>query len=164
MSEPIRVQAIISGYQGAAVNLLGALDPKTGLFIVAKEQGIDERSDGALVVSNSTRMEDRDRLFDEDKLQRAIQLFFSLKGQGLLELLAAVTKHDPATRIESDGMSERGTRYRLAPEMSNGNIAVLAMIEAADMALAANTTIDTADDIAQMYGDLDGIDGDWATI
>jgi hypothetical protein len=164
MSGPIRVQAIVSGYQGAAVNLLGALDPKTGLFIVAKEQGIDERTEGALTVSNNTRLEDRDRLFDEDKLQRAIHLFFSLRGQGLLELLPAVTKHDPGTRIESDGMNERGTKYRLAPEMSNGNVAVLALIEAADVALAADTTVSSADEIADMYGTLDDYDSDWATI
>ncbi|MDF0506513.1 hypothetical protein POK33_37810 [Burkholderia cenocepacia] len=160
----IRVQAIISGYQGPAVNLVGAMDAETGLFIIAREQGFDERIPGALVVSNQSRMEDRDRLFDEDKLQRAIHLYFGMKGQGLIELLPVVTKHDPGARIEPDSMNERGTRYRLMPELSNGNVAVLAMVEAADVALAADTTADTANDILSMYDELDEPVGDWATI
>lgn len=160
----ITVQAIISGYRGPAVNLLGALQVETGLFIVAKEQGVEERLPGALIVSNSTRLDDRDRLFDEDKLQRAIRLYFSLKGQGLLELLPAVMKHDPGNMIEVDGMNERGTRYRLSPDITDGNIAVLAMIEAVDVSQGADTASSFAQEIAGMYDSLDDPDSDWATI
>lgn len=160
----IRVQAIISGYQGQAVNLIGAMHTEKGLFIIAKEQALGERTDGALIVSNNARLDGRDRLFDEDKLQRAIRLYFSLKGQGLLELLPAVMKHDPGNRIEADGMNERGTRYRLSPEITNGSVAILAMLEAADLAQAADTTSETASDIVDMYDSLDVPDGDWVTI
>ncbi len=163
----IRVQAIISGYQGKAVNLLGAMHTETGLFIVAKEQALTARTDGALTVSNNGRLDDRDRLFDEDKLQRAIRLYFSLKGQGLLELLPEVQKHDPAQRIQVDGMNDRGTRYGLSDEITNGHVAVLAMLEAADLSTAADTTSETAADITGMYAELDEYDpdsADWLTI
>jgi hypothetical protein len=147
----IRIQAEISGYKGPAVNVLGALDPESGLFIVAKELKLGERLEGALVVSNDPRSQRRDRLFTEEDLQEAIRLFFRAQSNGLIELLPATTKHEPSHRIEADGIGEKGTKYRLSPDMTNGNIAVLALAATADGTFKAQAATDFCDELAAMF-------------
>lgn len=147
----VRIQAEITGYQGKAVSLLGALDTESGLFIVAKELQVGDRPEGAIVVSNDPRSERRDSLFCEEKMQDAIRLFFRAQATGMVELLASMSKHDPAHRIEAGGLDEHGTKYRLSPDVSNGNVAVLALIHAADNAYKAQSVSDFSAELAEMF-------------
>lgn len=147
----VRIQAEITGYQGQAVNLLGALDTESGLFIIARELGAGERMEGAIVISNDPRSERRDSLFTEEKLQNSIRLLFRAQATGMIELLASMSKHDPAHRIEKGDVDEHGTKYRLAPDVSNGNVAVLALIEAADNAYKAQATTDFSSELADLF-------------
>lgn len=147
----VRIQAEITGYQGQAINLLGALDTDSGLFIVAKELPMGERIDGAMVVSNDPRSERRDSMFTEDKIQDAIRLFFRAQATGMIELLQSMSKHDPAHRIEAQGLDEHGTKYRLSPDVSNGNVAVLALIFAADNTYKAASATDFSNELAEMF-------------
>lgn len=147
----IRIQAEITGYQGQAINLLGALDTDSGLFIVAKELPIGERTEGAIVVSNDPRSERRDSMFTEDRIQEAIRLFFRAQATGMIELLQSMSKHDPAHRIEAGGMDENGTKYRLSPDVSNGNIAVLALLCTADITYKAESATDFSNELAEMF-------------
>lgn len=147
----VRIQAAITGYGGKAANLLGALDMGSGLFIVAKELAQEERTDGAIVVSNDPRSERRDSLFDEEKLQNSIRLFFRAQANGMIELLPGVTKFDPSHKIEASGLDEKGSRYRLSPDVSNGNVAVLALMDAADRAYKAQAATDFSTELAEMF-------------
>jgi hypothetical protein len=146
----IKVQAELTGYFGPSVNLLGMLDTNSGFMIVAKELPVGERVDGALVITNSNRGE-RDRLFTEDDLQASIRQFFSARSMKLLELLAAVQKHDPGNRIQTTGVNERGTRYELSNETTNGNVAVLAMTFAANLSMTAEAANDMASEMTAMF-------------
>jgi hypothetical protein len=150
----IRVQAEVTGYGGPAVNLLGALDPDSGLLIVAKELPIGERQDDATVTSNDPRAERRDRLFSEDDLQDAIRLFFRAKSTAMIELLPTVTKHEPAHKIETNGMDENGTKYRLSPDITNGNIAVLALAALADHAYKAQSATTFSNELADFFATI----------
>ncbi|MEJ7804441.1 MAG: hypothetical protein WKG03_00755 [Telluria sp.] len=147
----IRIQAEISGYGGPAVNVLGALDPESGLLIVARELKLGERLDDVLVVSNDPRAERRDRLFSEDDLQDAIRLFFRAQSTGMIELLPTVSKFEPAHKIESNGIDENGTKYRLSPDITNGNIAVLALTKLADATYRAQSATDFAEEMASLF-------------
>lgn len=147
----IRIQAHVTGYSGKAANVLGALDMESGLFIVAKELGPDERMDDVIVVSNDPRAERRDSLFDEDKLQNSIRLFFRAQATGMIELLPGVSKFDPSHKIEADGVGENGSKYRLSPDISNGNVAVLALLDAADRAYKAQSATDFSDELADLF-------------
>jgi hypothetical protein len=154
MSEAIRVQAEITGYKGPAVNLMGALDPASGLLVVARELKLGERIDGVIVTSNDPRSERRDRLFTEDDLQEAIRLFFRSQSTGMIELLPNVAKHEPAHRIENDGIGENGTKYRLNPDITNGAIAVLALVALADGTFKAQSATDFCNDLADMFASI----------
>lgn len=145
------IQAEITGYSGLAVNLMGALDMDSGLLIVARELAMGERTDGAVIVSNDPRAEQRDSLFDEDRLQNAIRLFFRAQATGMIELLSAVSKFDPSHKIEANGLDENGSKYRLAPDVMNGNIAVLALVDAADRAYTAQKATDFSSELAELF-------------
>lgn len=150
----IRIQAEITGYAGNPVNLLGALDTESGLFIIAKELKFGERMDGAVVVANDPRSERRDTLFAEDRLPDAIRVFFRAHSTGMLELHAAVAKHNPEHKIESDGLSESGTKYRLGADVSNGAIAVLALAHTAERTYAAQSATDFASELADLFASI----------
>jgi hypothetical protein len=149
MSKRIKIQAEIAGYFGPAVNLLGIVDVATGFMIVSKELTVGERVEDALVITNNTRSE-RDRLFVEADLQDAIRLFYSARTMSLLELLPTVQKHDPSSRINT-GMNDRGTRYELSPETTNGNVAVLAMVLATNASTTAESVNEMASEMAEMF-------------
>jgi hypothetical protein len=147
----IRLQAEVTGYKGPAVNLLGALDPDSGLLVIAKELPMGERLDETMVTSNDPRSERRDSLFSEDDLQDAIRLYFRAQSTGMVELLPNVTKHEVANRIENDGINENGTKYRLHPDITNGSIAVLALTALADRAYKAQSATQFSSDLAEMF-------------
>lgn len=147
----IKLQAEITGYSGPAVNLMGALDPESGLLIVAMELKVGERTADTMVTSNDPRSERRDRLFSEDDLQESIRLFFRAKSTAMLELLPPVVKHEPAHRIENNGIDENGTKYRLSPDITNGAVAVLALTALADRTYKAQSATSFAQELADMF-------------
>jgi hypothetical protein len=150
VSEIVTMQAEIVGYFGQAVNLRAMLDPSSGFIIISDELAQGERVPGALMVTNDPRGE-RDRLFVEEAFQDAIRQFYSAKHTGLLEIMSAVAKHDPQARIQTAGFNESGTRYELSPDTTNGNVAILALVNAATITLKANDAMDMGEEMAAMF-------------
>ncbi|KVN83420.1 hypothetical protein [Burkholderia ubonensis] len=147
----IALQAEITGYKGPAVNILAAVDGGTGLVIVSQEVAFGERSPGALIVCNDPRAPSRDLLFDEGKLAGAIERYFRADSTGMVELLSAVQRHKPSNAIQATGLDASGTRYQLSPEITNGQIAVLAIVYAASNSLSIEDTAEFAQDMADMF-------------
>jgi hypothetical protein len=150
VSELVTMQAEIVGYHGQAVNLRAMLDTASGFIIVSDEMPPGERVSGALVVTNDPRGE-RDRLFTEEAFQDAIRQFYSAKHTGLLEIMSQVAKHDPQARIQTSGFNESGTRYELSTDTTNGNVAILALVNAANVTLKANDAMDMGAEMASMF-------------
>lgn len=147
----VLLQAEISGYQGRVANLLGALDTDSGMLIVAKELPLGERHAGATMISNDPRAERRDALFSEDRLQDAIRLYFRATATEMVQLHAGATKHDPRHKIQTDGVGEHGTKYLLSPDVGNGHIAVLALIDAANNTYNAQAASDFSAELANLF-------------
>lgn len=145
------IQAEVNGYQGNTANLLAALDMETGLVIVDAELTVGKRIPGAHVVSNDPRIQHRDTLFTEEQLQEAIRLYFRADASGLLILQPETAAHSPKNAIEALGVEERGTRYRLSPDIRNGAVAVLALAHAADSLYNAENANSFASRIAAMF-------------
>lgn len=152
----IRIQAEITAFSGQACNLIAALDAESGLLIVSKELPLGQRAPDVLVTTNNPRADGRDRLFDESKFQNSIRLYFRATAMGMLELLPAVTKYDPAHRIENTGVGEHGAKYTLHPEISNGAVAVLALMDAADVAMNAEGGSEMSREIRDMFLSIGG--------
>lgn len=134
--EPISLQCTIGGLSAGAVTggdtLFAALDVVTGTLLVdmseSQPQGMPERRrPGCAVVTNNPASEDYDALFTEADMRAAIADYFAFAGRGLLVLEDSQARHNPGSRIAPDGVDESGIKYRVAPDISNGQLAVVVL-------------------------------------
>lgn len=163
MSEPegqtIRLQATVGGMaaaSGEVFTLLGELDQPSGVLLIDAAVKIppgakERRYEGCAAVSNNPASQERDILFTEADLRDAINAYFDFVGRGLLDLDEAVGRFNPTSAIENDGLDERGRKYRLAADMTNGKLAVIVMCWFALRQAAISQQIDAFKD----YDDLD---------
>lgn len=132
----INLQATIGGLAAqasvTAEAIFGALDPTTGVLLVDMSKTIkpgarETRLTDCAVLTNNASCDDYDSLFTEEDIRDAIGDYYSFAGRGLLRLDASVARFDPASKIEPDGLDDRGRKYRIATDMSNGQLAVIAL-------------------------------------
>ena len=129
MSTPkptVKMRVNVAGYKGAPTSLFAAYDPQTDILLVARESPYEggER-EGFLKITNQTRDVAHDAVFTEDDTRAAITAYFELDALRLLTLGQAVQRCSPESKIERDGMDEHGMKYRIHPDISNAQVAVL---------------------------------------
>ena len=132
----IALQATIGGLSAVSNSggetVYGVLDVPTGMLLVDSSKTVEagtpeKRGRGCAVVTNNGNCDDFDLLFTGDDLRGAIADYFSFAGRGLLTIEDAQQRHNPATKIEPDGVDEHGPKYRIANDISNGQIAVIVL-------------------------------------
>lgn len=123
----VLIRVNIAGYGGSPVSMFCAYDPDTDILAVVRETDYEasERA-GFLKISNQDRDAAYDALFTEELTKGAIGAFFELDALKLLSIASKVQRCDPRSKIERDGMDEGGMKYRIAPDISNAQVAVLA--------------------------------------
>lgn len=127
MSEPVKMRVNVAGFQGEAASLFCAYDPSNDLLLVAREGAEYEstRREGFLHISNQQRDEAIDAHFSNDDLQDAIKAYFEMDSMRLLTIASGAQRANPSSKIERDGLDASGPRYRIAPDMSNAQVATL---------------------------------------
>lgn len=133
--DSVPLQSTIGGLAagaGAVMTLLGEMDPMTGVLLidaaVQVQPGNPEvRHQNCAAVSNNPASEARDTLFTEEDIRDAIRDYFDFAGRGLLVLDDDVQRFNPQSKIEADGLDDRGRKFRIAPDMTNGQLAVIVM-------------------------------------
>lgn len=138
MSAPgiILLQVTIGGLSTVSATggetLFGGLEVGSGVLVVASSRKLApgereiRRADHAVLTNNASG-DDFDGIFTEPDFQDAIRDYFSFAGRGLLVLEDAVAAHNPSNKIEPDGVDEKGRKFRIANDISNGQLAVIAM-------------------------------------
>ncbi len=126
-SPTVKMRVNIAGYGGSAVSLFAAYDSATEMLLIAKESELEtiDRAD-FLKITNQKREEHFDGVFSEDETKDAINAFFELEALRLLTLGQSAARCNPTSRIERSGMDEHGMVYRIHPDISNGQVAVMA--------------------------------------
>lgn len=129
----MKIQANISGYMGKPTTVLAGYDPDSGVLFVSRVVPMMGRFKDSLLICNDQKA-DRDSLFGNEQLESAITGYFHLKGEvasdgisSCLDFGDSAAIADPVSTIENDGLDVSGPKYRIAPDASNGNIAVLAI-------------------------------------
>lgn len=121
----------ISGYgvSGAEpVSILCVLDEGTGVLVVGKSVKFTEsRVEGFSLITN-LELDERDFLFTNDHLREAIADYFARSGQGLIDISDELSRFKPDNKIDLNGVDERGPKYVLAPDIGNGEVAILAAV------------------------------------
>lgn len=116
----------IAGFSGEPVSLYGAFDHEEDLLLVSDSKTYDPgEAPDLLKVSNQERDTHRDDLVTDDDLQAAIRAFFEMDGLKLLALSEKAARHNPSNKIERDGVDESGVRYRISPDITCAQVAVM---------------------------------------
>jgi len=122
----VPIQASISGYLNAPCTLFSAFDHDSGSLIFSALTDLrKERRKGCFFLTNIHKI-DRDGWFDEPDLPEAIRAYARLGREGRVHFSEKAQRASPVSVVESDGMDERGMKYRIANEVSNAHVAVLA--------------------------------------
>lgn len=152
----IQLQANIGGFSGRPATVLGALDEKTGILVVAATTDLIPRREGCVVISSDSRA-DRDSLFRHDDLKDAITAYYYLKGavaedgrSAQLRFTERAMRAEPAGAIEIDGVDVNGPIYRISPDAGNAQIAALALCRYAKLSGAVTDALSMADDLAAL--------------
>lgn len=131
MSEPAKSTAVkmrvnVAGHVGDAVSLFCAFDPATDVLVVARAVPYEAtQREGFLRITTQAQDAHHDAVFSEDDMREAINAFFGLAALQLISLSETARQHDPAHKIERDGIDEHGTKYKIHPDTSNAQVAVL---------------------------------------
>lgn len=116
----------IAGFGGGAVSLYGAFDHEEDLLFVSDSKDYDPgEAVDLLKISNQERDTHRDDLVTDDDLQDAIRAFFEMEGLKLLVVSERAARHNPSNKIERDGVDEGGVRYRISPDITCAQVAVM---------------------------------------
>jgi hypothetical protein len=126
-TKPIMMRINMAGFEGKAVSVFGAFDPSNDVLLIAKEGDYEqaERA-GFLRITNQQHDVHHDAVFGDDDMQAAIAAYFELTSLDLLNIGAGAQQCQPSHKIERDGVDAGGMKYRLQPDMKNGQVAVLA--------------------------------------
>lgn len=124
----MQVLVSIAGYggEGAKPTTLAAFfDESKGTMVALKEIDFREKAEPGVAFVTNLRLENYDCLFTESHLQAAILAYREGVATVAFILADDVSKHRP--RIETDGIDTSGQKYRLDANMTNGQVAVLAL-------------------------------------
>jgi hypothetical protein len=132
----ILLQATIGGLStvsgGGADVLTGGLDVGSGVLVVASARKLgpterETRKPQHAALTNNASADDFDVLFTEADFQDAIRDYYAFAGRGLLVLEDGVAACNPSNKIEPDGVDEKGRKFRIANDIGNSQLAVIAM-------------------------------------
>lgn len=157
MADSILLQVSIGGMSasGTGVTLFGELDRASSVLLIDLYRDIrpgeaPKRAPGCAVLTNDPMSDDHDLLFTEDALRQAISDYYTFVGRDLLVLEPKVSRFNPQSAIEADGIDERGRKYRFAPGITNGQVAVVAMCWFALQQSAFASQVAALDDYADL--------------
>lgn len=116
----------IAGFSGEPASLYGAFDHEDDLLLISDTKEYDPGdAPDMLKISNQERDTHRDDLVSDDDLQAAIRAFFEMDGLKLLVIGEKAARHNPSNKIERDGVDEGGVRYRISPDITCSQVAVM---------------------------------------
>lgn len=122
----VKFRVNIAGYSGSPVSLYCAFDPDTDVLLVARAGDYDPGPrEGFLKVTNIDSDGAFDMVFPSDDTKAAIEAYFEMDSRRMLTLGEEVQRFNPSAQIERDGMDESGPKYRVAPGINSGQVAVL---------------------------------------
>ena len=149
---PMKIQASIAGYAGQPITLLGFLDKDTGVLIVAKEVKYRENREAPdfALVSNLD-LPDLDMKLTDDLLRDTIRSYYTRKSQMTMEVTKEVQRYEPDNKIDLEAVDENGRRYKIDPNIQNGQIAVLAMVALIEKQVGFAAAMDMASELKDFY-------------
>jgi hypothetical protein len=152
MSNITKFLVSIAGYSGPAITLVCAYDQRDDVLIIAQEETplVEERREGFGMVTN-LNLSAIDLRFDDLRLRDSIRDYFRRTSQDTIDLIDKLARHSPDNAVTNDGFDDHGPRFRIAPDITNGQIAVFAACSFAGAQSPISAAISMMDDISELY-------------
>lgn len=151
MSEVVKFQVSIAGYSGVATTLHCVILAADNVLVIAEEHPLEEeRREGFGMVTNLD-LPAVDYRFSDKLMRDSIISFFVRDSQQTLDLVDKLARHAPHNAITNDGYDDNGPRYRINPDITNGQMAVLAACAFADVQSPISKAMAMMDDITALY-------------
>lgn len=147
----MKVQVNITGFQGPAITLLCVIDDDTGVLTVGKQAEYTEKRMKGFALAANMDLPDCDFMFTDKHLRDAIRSYFSRVGQDTVAVVPALARYLPDNRIEKDAVDESGPRYRISPDVDNGQIGVLAAVAFADAQRPIGAAMSAMQELSEFY-------------
>ena len=148
----MRIMVSIGGYGGAGadpVTLTAFKNNALGSLVVLDKVTYRDTPDAGFAFVTNLRLQNYDCLFKEEHLADAITAYKEGEGMATIILADDVARYRP--RIESDGVDTSGQKYRLAGDISNAEVAVLALAHFMSRQRGIEAVGRMSDDIARLY-------------
>lgn len=156
----MNIQVSIGGFAAQATTIIGQLNERTGVLVLVKEVKYREtripqksEQDPVFALVSNLDLPDLDFRFEDTHVRDAIRSYFTRKSQMTLDIVPdqGLQRHMPDMKIEMEKVDEGGRRYRVAPDITNGQIAILAAVAFVDRQQALPAAISMADELADFY-------------
>jgi hypothetical protein len=148
----MKIQATIAGFKGERKTVLGNLVERTGVLIMAREVKYTEKrlAPDIAIVSNLD-LADIDFRFTDKHIGEAIRVYYTRKAHLTLDVLNEIQNFDPGNMIEPDAVDEGGRRYRISPDITNGQVSVLAAVAFVEHQTGFKEAIGMANELSEFY-------------
>lgn len=156
MTNTLKIQANIQGFsKDAGITLFAALSLDNGVVVVARDSKITTvPQDGFYVITSIKGDERRDLFFGVEDIQQAISAYIEMHSRGLMVIKDSVQRFNPESKYDHDGFDEKGPRYRLAPDIGSGHVAVMAIALVAKRQIESKAVSAGADDMMEAYAEV----------
>lgn len=148
----MKIQVSIAGYGGVGaepITLLAQKNETSGVLAVAKKVEYRTEAAAGFAFVTNLKLDNYDCLFQEEHLSNAIRSYKEAEGMGMIVLGPDVAKYAP--RIAVDGIDMNGQKYRLHDNMSNGELAILALAHFMSRQKAISAHSAQADKLFSLY-------------
>lgn len=150
--QPVPMRVNVAGFKGEPLSMFGAYDPASDMLLIREPRALEAIARPKFLhVTNIPGQPVCDTFVDESQISDAITSFFMLQTQGLIKLDTKAVRFDPANKIERDGMDDSGIKYRIAPDISNGQLAVILAAYAATRQRGVNAALEDAEDLMSFF-------------
>lgn len=121
----------ISGFGPAGsrpIALACFLDEATSVLVIVQETDPEEPVDRAagFGLVSSVMLDDYDMLFTEEQLGDAVSTYFAMLGSDTVVIEDECMRYSPDQVVRTDGVDEKGMKYKFSDRLGNGVVAVLA--------------------------------------
>lgn len=150
--QPVPMRINVAGFKGEPVSMMGAYDPGSDMLLIRESRALETVARPKFLhVTNIPGQPVCDTFFEERDIGAAITAFFMLQTQGLIRLDTKAMRFDPANKIERDGMDDSGIKYRTAPDISNGQVAIILAAYATTRQRAVAAILEDADELMSFF-------------
>lgn len=149
----MKILISICGYKGENTSLAALYDEDESVLVVQKRLSAyreDRPADDFALVSNID-LPQADFQFKDEMLADAIRAYYMMTAQGALVIESSLQRYQPDNRIDEDRIDENGRKYRVSPDIDNGQIGVLAAVAFIESQRGVCSALSAAQELAEDF-------------